>query len=489
MIRFSSIRVRLALWYVLLLAVILVVFSGILYFLLDHGLDYQIDNDLSSAAEQVLGITKWQDGHLVVQRDERESELTPLGERGMLVRVIGLDGTVIESVGPFSTLPVSREALNLSRSGQSDYDKANNPRDGTPVRIYTVAYQANGKVYGFVQVGQSLKSAQDTLHRLLLVMLFIIPITLLFASVGGLFLANRALSPIDRITRTAQRISAEALTQRLDLALPDDEVGRLARTFDAMLDRLDEAFERQRRFTADASHELRTPLAIMKGDIEVTLHRPRTVGEYQEVLADVQEEVDRLTRMVEDLLLLARSDTSQSLLRLEPFDLANLLHRVTDQVQPIADAKKLTLLLDTPVSVPLRGDPDKLVRLFLNLLDNAIKYSPCRGQITVQARYQEDQGQHRVVVKVRDNGPGIPSEQQAHIFERYYRADVSRTRANGGAGLGLAIARWIAEAHGGHISVQSTPGEGSVFCLTLPAPVHVPTRDNNKEGSSLVGSR
>lgn len=399
----------------------------------------------------------------------------------MLARIIGLDGTVIESVGPFSKLPVSREALNLSRSGRTDLDKANIPGDGTLVRIYTIAYRENGQVYGFVQVGQSLKSAQDTLHRLLLVMLFIIPTTLLFASVGGLFLANRALSPIDRITRTAQRISAEALTQRLDLALPDDEVGRLARTFDAMLGRLDEAFERQRRFTADASHELRTPLAIMKGDIEVTLNRPRTVIEYQEALVDVQEEVDRLTRMVEDLLLLARSDsdTGQSLLRLETFDLADLLYGVIDQVRPIADAKALTLALDAPNSIPLSGDSDKLVRLFLNLLDNAIKYSQYRGQVMVQACYQGYQASQWIVVKVADNGPGIPAEQQAHIFERFYRADLSRTRANGGAGLGLAIARWIAEAHGGRISVQSTPGEGSVFCVTLPAPLLIPTRENN----------
>jgi heavy metal sensor kinase len=253
-------------------------------------------------------------------------------------------------------------------------------------------------------------------------------------------------------------------------------VGRLARTFDAMLARLDEAFRRQRQFTADASHELRTPLTVIKGDIGVALNRPRGAAEYRRVLAELEDEVDRLTRLVEDLLLLARADTGRPLLQPESLDLAGLLRAVADQVRPLAEAKGLTLHLQVPDSLPLNGDPDKLIRLFLNLLDNAVKYTPAGGQVTLQATAAvggwssavTSEASPAVIVQVTDTGPGIPPEHLAHIFERFYRADESRSRAAGGSGLGLAIARWIAEAHGGRIEVDSEPGRGSTFSVWLP---------------------
>jgi heavy metal sensor kinase len=463
--RASTIRVRLTLWYLLLLAIILVGFSAVLYFLLDNGLDNQIDNDLRTAAEQVRGVVNQQGGQLVVLRTEGESELTPLGERGVLARVIGLDGKVIEGVGPYSTLPVPGSSLEVARQGQPNFDQEYTS-DGTPVRLYTVPFNENGSTYGFVEVGQSLKSAQDTLHDLLLVLAVVVPATMVVASAGGWFLGVRALSPIDRITQSARRISAEDLRQRLNLNLPNDEVGRLAGTFDAMLDRLEEAFERQRRFTADASHELRTPLTIMKGDIGVALNRPRSVAEYKQVLGDLEEEVDRLTRLVEDLLLLARADANQPLLHSQPLDLRELLVGVLGQVQSMSEDKGHTLELDAPASIPMWGDPDKLVRLFFNLLDNAVKYSQCGERITVRVLRTEPAS---VLVEVADNGPGMSVEQVAHIFDRFYRADTSRSRSTGGTGLGLSMARWIAEAHGGRLGVQSSPGHGSTFSVWLPA--------------------
>ncbi len=463
--RISTIRVRLTLWYVLLLAIILVGFSAVLYILLDNGLDNQTDKDLQTAAEQVKGGVAQQGGQLIVQRTEGESELTPLGERGVLARVISLDGKIIESVGPFSTLPVPRGSLDAASHGQTSFDQVDTS-DGTPVRLYTVPYQENGQVYGFIEVGQSLKPSQETLQTLLLVLAVVVPGTLVLASAGGWFLGMRALSPIDRITQSARRISAEDLAQRLNLDLPNDEVGRLAATFDAMLGRLEAAFERQRRFTADASHELRTPLTIMKGDIGVALNRPRSSSEYQEVLAGLDEEVDRLTRLVEDLLLLARADTARPLLYTQPLDLRDLLVKVVEQISPLSGARGQMIEMTVPVSIPVQGDPDKLVRLFFNLLDNAVKYTQCGGRISVRVVHTEPAS---VQVEIADNGPGMSADELAHIFDRFYRADTSRALSTGGAGLGLSIALWIAEAHGGRISAQSEPGRGSTFSVWLPA--------------------
>jgi heavy metal sensor kinase len=465
MTRLRTIRVRLTLWYALQLGLILVLFSGLIYLLLARAVDGQVDSELARAAELATRVISWENQRLTVQGGDSNPDVSSLGERGLLIRVVSLNREVIASTGTLHTLPVPAAALAAAQQGQPDYRTITAPDGGTPVRLYTLPYTAAGQVVGVVQVGQPLNAIQEMLRTLVLVLLVGIPATLLAASASSLFLAHRALTPIDRITRLVQQINAADLSARLNLALPEDEVGRLARTFDAMLLRLDDAFRRQRQFTADASHELRTPLAIMKGDIGVTLESRRSAAEYEQVLRGLEEEVDRLTRLVENLLLLARADTGQPLLHHEPVDLAGLLQVVTEQVRPLAAAKAVILDLHAPASLPLSGDTDKLLRLFLNLLDNAIKYTPPGGAVRVQARYQDEQAQ----VDVVDSGPGIPPEQVAQIFERFYRADASRTRASGGAGLGLAIARWITEAHGGRIEARSALGVGSTFSVWLPA--------------------
>jgi heavy metal sensor kinase len=465
MARPKPIRVRLTLWYALQLGLILVLFSGAIYLLLARALDGQVDSELARAAEVVTRVLRWENDHLTVEGSAGRQEVPHLGERGLLVRILNPAGGVIARNGTLDMVPIPAAALTAASQGQPDYRTVTAPDGGTPVRLYTMPYEVAGQVVGVVQVGQPLRAIQEMLQTLVLVLLVGIPATLLAASGSSMFLARQALAPIDHITRRVQRIQAADLSARLDLALPEDEVGRLAQTFDAMLLRLDEAFGRQRQFTADASHELRTPLAIMKGEIGVTLEERRSADEYEQVLRGLEDEVDRLTRLVENLLLLARADTGQPLLHPEPVDLAGLLQVVADQVQPLAAAKAVRLAVQTPRSLPLRGDTDKLLRLFLNLLDNAIKYTPPGGEVRIEASAQGEQAQ----VDVIDSGPGIPPEQLAQIFERFYRADASRTRASGGAGLGLAIARWIAEAHGGHIEARSEVGGGSTFRVWLPA--------------------
>ena len=485
---FSTIRVRLTLWYVALLGLILVVFSTALYLTMSSGLYRQVDSSLQLAAERTAAAVNLENGQLSLQNGEGVS----LDDPNLLVRIVGLDGRIIDSAGPSRSTPVPATALAAAQQGQSRFVTVIVPGSASPVRLYSIPYQESGQVYGVIQVGQSLEAVQDALRQLLLILIIAVPLTLAIASVGGLFLADRALSPVDRLTREAQRISVENLSQRLGLTLPNDEVGRLAHTFDAMLARLDESFRRERRFTADASHELRTPLTIMKGNIGVALNRPRRAAEYQRVLADLEEEVDRLTRLVEDLLLLARADTGRPLLQTQSLDLAELLRAVAEQARPLAEAAGLKLHVQAPDTLPLNGDPDKLIRLFLNLLDNAIKYTPAGGQVSLRAArattadvrpLETDVIKARgsspltvvntaspwVIVQVTDTGQGIAPEHLPHIFERFYRADESRSRAGGSSGLGLAIARWIAEAHGGCITVHSEPGQGSAFSVWLPS--------------------
>ncbi|HZY40539.1 MAG TPA: ATP-binding protein, partial [Anaerolineae bacterium] len=281
------------------------------------------------------------------------------------------------------------------------------------------------------------------------------------------FIADRALRPIDAITRQAQRISEQDLHHRLNLDLPDDEVGRLARTFDAMLIRLDAAFQRQRQFTADASHELRTPLTVMKTNLGVTLNRPRSAKQYETALTQIDGEVDRLTRLTNDLLLLARTDAGllRTIGQLRPIDLAALAYDVTSELRSLAESKSLALTCFAPEPASVRGDPDQLHRLLFNLIENAIKYTS-RGSVTVRVAPQPD----RVRVTIEDSGPGIATEHLPHLFERFYRVDAARSREQGGSGLGLAIAHSLVTAHNGTLEISSEIDRGTTVTATLPAP-------------------
>lgn len=474
--RLDTIGLRLTLWYMLLLALALLLFSGLLYVLLAQALYQRVDDGLRVAAQRALSEIDAEDGQLALNGADGGG--TTPNEPDVFLRLVDDSGQIATNTGPFPDLPVSDIANAVLTTGHDAFATVQTLRDATPVRLYSVPYVENNVVRGVLQVGQSLSGVVDTLRQLSFILMLAIPATLLAASAGGLFLARRALSPVDQITRAAQRINADNLNRRLDLALPDDELGRLARTFDAMLERLDNAFRRQRQFTADASHELRTPLTIMKGDIGVALTRRRDEAGYRRVLSDIDEEVDRLTRLVEDLLILARADTTAPGLHTEPVDVADLLSVAVDQVRPLAGEKAIILALQADGPARMNGDADKLLRVFLNLLDNAIKYTPPGGQITVQTSITEGvpkavrrahgESAKAVLVQISDTGPGIPREHLDRIFERFYRADDSRSRGSGGAGLGLAIAQVLVQAHRGVIEVRSEPEQGSTFSVWLP---------------------
>lgn len=291
------------------------------------------------------------------------------------------------------------------------------------------------------------------------------------STAGGhrrIFCGEKSLAPVADMGAQVERISAANLHERLDVRNATDELGRLARTFNDLLDRLDQSFERQRRFISDASHELRTPISILRGEAEVALSQlSRPPEEYRESLAMLYEEAQRLSNIVEDLFTLTRADAGEYRLTRTDFYLDELAADCVRATRALAQAKSITLSVVAAHEMPVRADEDLLRRMILNLLDNAIKYTPEGGNVSVTC----DSAPNGYELSVTDSGLGIPIAMQSRIFERFFRVDKARSRTgrDGGAGLGLAIARWIAEAHLGRIELVQSNGAGSTFKVYIPA--------------------
>ena len=459
----APIRLRLTLWYVLLLALVLAAFSSGVYLWMRHTLYSNFDDSIRNQASALLDGVQYAGDRPTLPRPP-SSNVDDQDDR--YVRVFDASGEEsFDGIHAPGHIPVDAGAVATALLGDITTRTVESAAYDDPMRVISVPIIRDGAVVGVLEVGQSQDDVSDTLGSLLLIMGIAYPVTLIVAGFGGVFLAGFALSPIGRITRTARQISAEDLSRRLDLELPDDEVGRLAKTFDDMIARLDDAFGRQRRFTADASHELRTPLTIIKGQIEVSLQQEREPEAYRRVLEAVNEEVDRVIRLAGSLLTLTRADAGQIPLVLEAVDISELLGGVVEQVEPTAADRGVEIRLDPGPPIKIMADEDLVLQLMLNLLDNAIKYTPRNGCVRVG---WELNGGH-LELKVKDTGIGIPGEHLPYLFDRFYRVNTARGRSDGGVGLGLAISRWIAEAHGGSIRVESEPGTGSTFTAVLPA--------------------
>jgi len=292
------------------------------------------------------------------------------------------------------------------------------------------------------------------------------PLALCLAGGGGWFLAHRALLPVDRMTRAARQIGASRLHARLELAGTNDELDRLAETLNEMLTRLEAAFTEMRQFTADASHELQTPLTILRGEVEIALRAERSPDEYVKVMRSALEEIERISLLVEGLLLLARSDAGVLRMDRKPLDPMTLIEDVLGRLGPMARAKSIALSLGSMEPMELQGDLVHLRRLLFNLVDNAIKYTPPGGTIRVSMEKRDEWA----VLSVEDSGIGIAAEEQRKVFQRFYRSAEARSGGQGGSGLGLAIVKSIAEAHEGRVEIESAQGLGSIFRVFLPLP-------------------
>jgi heavy metal sensor kinase len=447
-----SIGARLTFWYSLVLLVGLSIFGAGIWLLVSHSLRNSLDETLAQNAKGVLTVLQSE-----TEADHLREELieyaaaTPGGSlmevqdaRGQKIvasRIVALPGLTDSS----STFGVQ---VNASRR----------------YLTFISTILVNGAAYR-VLVATPLDATEATLSRLRMLLLWSAPIVLLLASLGGYWISRRALAPVDEITREAQVIGIQNLSQRLAVPASGDEIQRLSETWNGMLARLESAVKRLSQFTADASHELRTPIALIRTTAELTLRRERSAETYREALRQVVVESERTTRLVEDLLLLARSDAGLPSLPLERMELTPLVRDVCQQGRVLAEARQLqisTEIPDEPVYVEA-NDP-ALRRMLLLLVDNAVKYTPSGGRITLSV----DCGSAGATVAVRDTGIGIPETALPHVFERFYRVDESRNRDAGGTGLGLSIAKWIAERHHASLEAESVVGEGSVFRIRFP---------------------
>jgi heavy metal sensor kinase len=335
-----------------------------------------------------------------------------------------------------------------------------------------------------IQVASSLEDVEDALNTLLIILIVTVPSILMIASLGGQFLANKALKPVDRVTQTARMITSQNLNQRIQTLKVKDEISRLIDTFNEMISRLDQSFRQIKQFTTDASHELKTPLTILKGEVEVALRKKRPLHEYEQILESNLEEIDRMSKIVEDLLLLSKADIGEIRLNREDIHLTRFISGLTEQMKILAQPKNIRIEISNHQNeIHVFGDTLRMRELFINLIENGIKYTEAGGSILITLTKETDASVNPLNPKekkaatfakiiVADTGIGIAKEDQEKIFNRFFRVDKARSREQGGSGLGLSICKWIVEAHQGEITVESEPGKGSSFIVRLPLYSH-----------------
>ena len=450
------IGVRLTTWYFGILAVVLSLFSLTAYFAMRNSIYRTVDEELRVRLEGVRRLidrsARYEPGDL--RRELREH--SELAGNTLL--------QVADQQGNWLYRSASTERYQIPRPREVSGVPVTLVLNNAPLRVLSAEIQIEDQSY-FTQAAVPLDDFYGALHLFATLLLVSVPILLLSAAAGGYWMSRRALAPVDQITQTARSISVQNLSSRLIVPQTGDELQRLSETLNSMLERLDAAFKKIIQFTADASHELRTPVAVMRTRTELSLRKPRSAEEYREALAQVHSELEKTSELVERLMFLARADYGVEALQLSTEDLGEIVHDVSSQAKMLSEAKQVNFREQIPLHpVWVKADAHALRRLFLILIDNAIKYTPQGGQVDVVV------GQENgfAIGEVRDTGIGIAPEDLANVFERFYRADKARSRESGGVGLGLSIGRWIAEAHLGTIEVQSSLGRGSMFKIRLP---------------------
>ncbi len=468
------IRTRLTIWYTAVLALILLIFGIGVYIYVTWQMVQQVDSRLSQAANTALPLA-------LSQRPEVEERagqkvltlpgLDALRASATYVQLIGPSGQVIgispNITDPFLTNHLDpaafREAAHMPANQRANLFTEAQHRGLPPIRVFTQALVArNGEVVGYLQVATSLESVKAAQNSLLIALLSLGGVGILFSAVIGVLLARRALRPVDELTKTAMAIyRAENLDQRVAVPKTNDEVSRLSQAFNEMLDRLAKLFHAQQRLIADVSHEMRTPLTVIRGNVDLL----RAMGcADEESLDALTRESDRMTRLVGDLLLLSQADAGVLPMHIHNVSLNQVVADVARSGQ-VLSAGRVNVSAHVEPNLIIQADADRLKQVLLNLVDNAIKHTPDGGQVRIEAVRSYN---NYVRLSVSDTGVGIPEKDLPHVFERFYRVDKSRSRANGGSGLGLSIAHSIVQAHNGRIVVSSKPGAGTTFDVYLP---------------------
>ena len=475
-----SLRVKLALWYGLLVLTVLTLLAGIRY----AGQRQLLENQIDYALRVVADIL---DSSMPRRTPAKATVQKAVARIVTDYPDIELKGTVIEVYDParkliYSSslseqkrLPLTDEMWGMALRQKSSIVTSALP-DGSEIRILTKpVFDRQTPAYAIL-VGSSSRQIESSLQNTLLLNAIFIPSAILLVSVGGWWLTRRALAPLRTVMQTAHRISSGELSHRIEAAGYSEEVRELAHAFNQMTERLEASFRQITDFSDNVSHELRIPLSILRGQTEVSLRRARSEEEYRQVLVSNLEEIQRMEKIVERLLFLSRADRGEITLHRAPVDLRGLVSSVAAQFALPTQQKQLRLVVEAPpaaapadllsppeTAMMTIGDEVLLRELLLNLVQNAVTYTPAGGMITLGLARRD----HRIELSVADTGCGIPPEEIPHIFERFYQVD--RSRASQGSGLGLSLCRWIVEAHGGRITVDSVVGRGSRFTAVLPA--------------------
>ncbi len=445
-----TLRLRLTLWYLALFSVLFALFGGFLYGVLSSALRDRLDSTLRSEASTAAGL--FQDELDEARGDVPRAAVETVNEMQVKDTVVAIfqEGRLLASsatVAQVSDLPTPGQVGDLPHYGSHEARAA-----------VVSAGQVRVAVIGPLD---SIAAELALVRRALWIS---IPLILLLTGFGGYALAARGLAPLYAMARQSREITGSSLHKRLDIGGAAAELLLLAASFNELLARLDQSFASMRRFVADASHELRTPISVIRGEADVALSQERSAAEYRESLGIILEESRRLSRLVDDLLNLARADSGHVKLRNAELYLNDLLAECCRSAQPLAAARGLMLECRAGGDAPFQGDEELLRRMIMNLLDNGVRYTPKGGRVS--ATLETEDAVFRL--RVSDTGQGIPPEAAGRIFERFYRVDEARSRQNGGFGLGLSIVQWIAEAHHGKVELASQPGAGSVFTVTLP---------------------
>lgn len=468
---FNSVRIRLTFWYVLIVAVLLMAFSFLLYELLARDLHAHLDQSVISHARTAAAGFQGQmlenqhnavvaTAHTLVEFRPHNAYLAILTVQQQLGASY-YDAMSMPTDEPVIQEPISAAWLQEAKTKQTPVLQTIKGFGTAGGRLAVMRIPDSDF---FVVVAQSQEEMRQQLTAMRRIFYFCLPLMLLIAGIAGYFMAQKSLAPIAAMSAQAESINANNLHERLQVSNPHDELGRLANVFNALLARVNRSFASLSEFTANASHELRTPLAIIRGEADVALSQPRTLMEYQETLGVVRDEARRLSRLVDDMLALARADAEAQPLQCEELYLNDLIEECCRSVQTLAASKNIAVRCEMLPDVEFCGDEELLRRMILNLLDNAIKYTPLGG--TVRIALSETYTHIRL--SVIDNGIGIPADAVAQVFDRFYRVDKARVRAEGGSGLGLPIVKWVVEAHQGTVQLESRTGLGSQFVIELP---------------------
>ena len=461
----QSIHFRLIMWHAGVLLLVLLGFGAFTYTTLRFFSNQVLREAMAHRAQQIADLATSNaagkdPAYVAREIVKRYDPVT----NDRFVRVTGADGKVLFLSGApndHSFVPEEIPTWNGNAERISSYQVT--APNGTPLLVATQRLDARGGKY-LVEVGGTLTSNERLLQRLLLTLLLGLPVVLGVVIFGGYVLTKRALEPVQTMTRAAQEITASHLSRRLPILQSDDEIAHLASMLNQMIARLDESFQNTARFTADASHELRTPLTIIRGELEAILLGRKLEPELRDAVASLLEEAERLVRIVEGLFALSRLDAGEAQTERVRFDLAKLAETTAEQMCLLAEVKNIDLVYDTSTCVEVEGDRSRLKQVVVNLLDNAIKYTPEKGRVSLAVRSQNGSA----LLEVSDTGPGVSEKALPHLFERFYRADEVRSREIGGAGLGLSIVQSICAAHGGTVIAANTPPSGCRFTIELP---------------------